>query len=74
MTMWQKLILPNRKKYPLVDGETYKVRMVCGISAFGKDLYDEFECVWRQGLGLWIVKKDFEVYEWVDMDDVWVED
>ena len=74
LIMWQDLRLGDGSKYPLVSGETYKVRMVVGCSTFGKTLYDEFECVWRQGLRLWIVKKNFEVYEWIDMDDVWIED
>ncbi len=71
--MWQRLRLRDRTKYPLVDGETYLVRMIAGVTVDNEDLYDEFVCVWRLGLRLWIVKSNCDVYEWIDMDDVWVE-
>jgi len=71
--MWQQLRLSDRSKYPIVDGNTYRVRMVCGVTDWGKDQYSEFECVWRQGLKLWVVKENFDIYEWFDMDDVWID-
>jgi len=73
--MWQQLRLPDQTKFQLIDGKTYKVRMCEGVNFETlEDVYGEYECVWRQGLKLWIEKETYEVFEWIDMDDVWIED
>lgn len=72
--MWQQLRLEDRSKFPLEDGETYSVRMCIGVGKDNEDAYEEFECVWKCHRGVFIEEESYEVYDWADMDDVWVDD
>ena len=77
--MWTRLRNKDRSKYPLTDGKVYKVRMVegCGDTEDDDDdRYWEVDCRWNFHYKLWItVEGDIgHVYEWIDMDDVWIED
>ena len=69
---WKRLRNSDGSKFPLEDNKEYKVRMIVSIDENENDFYAELNCIWNKSFQIWIRKETYELFDWIDMDDVQV--
>ncbi len=67
--MWKPMrgaVLENHK--------SYYVRMVIGVNPDKTDRYGAFWALWNSGHKVFVVLNTCDLYEKIDMDDIWVDE